>query len=130
MTSEKELRQIAADQLRASRLHLADDVALVITDGLDGLEDHDLEQVAEMVSTWPIPELPLGDRHGYWWPKHGRNYGYVSGHVPLTRGGGLRHGEWEVVIGRGSGYIRLTPAEAEELASLLLAAAHHERNQE
>lgn len=77
-----------------------------------------------------LPDLPEPDRHNYWWPKHGRNYGYVSGHVPLNRGGGLRHGEWEVVIGRGSGYIHLTPDEAEELASLLLAAAHHERNQE
>ena len=125
MTSEKELRQIAVSQLRESRGDLADDIALAIPDGFDGLEDHDLEQVAEMVSTWPIPDLPPADRDGCWWPKRGINYGHVraaDGGIKIARGG-------PYVATRYTS-LHLTPDEAEELASLLLAAAHHERNQE
>lgn len=130
MTSEKELRQIAVEFIRDSLDGLADEAGVERPDDFSALDDHDLDRVCALIRDWPIPDLPPADRHGYWWPKHGRNYGNVHGHIPLDSNGELRHGEWEVVIGRGSGYIHLTPDEAEELASLLLAAAHHERNQE
>ncbi|MGV0868713.1 hypothetical protein [Corynebacterium kalidii] len=124
MTSENELRKIAADEVREAVARYT-----ALWENHPHLLEGEWERVADMIRTWPILDLPPGDRDGYWRPKHGRNYGNVRGHIPLDSNGQLRHGEWEVVIGRGSGYIHLTPDEAEELASLLLAAAHHERNQ-
>lgn len=76
------------------------------------------------------PDLPKPDWDGYLWPAHGRNYGNVHtvDALPLPGGEPVPG----VVISRGGrGHesrqapIRMTAAEARELALLLLAAADH-----
>lgn len=122
MTSEKELRKIVSDNAEL-RIRPLDE----LRQKCPGLTLDDWGSVLELVDSWPIPDLPPGDRHGYWWPKHGRNYGNVH----------ISHADPdEIVISRGGPgeasrhtSMTLTLAEAEELASLLLAAALHERNQ-
>lgn len=125
MASEKELRRIAREEVACAAFRNTP-----LWENYPELTEAEWIRVVDLISDWPILDLPPGDRDGYWWPKHGRNYGNVRGHIPLDSNGQLRHGEWEVIIGRGSGYIHLTPDEAEELASLLLAAAHHGRTKE
>ncbi|MEJ6549868.1 hypothetical protein PQI66_09960 [Corynebacterium sp. USCH3] len=125
MTSEKELRQIAAGFIRDSLDDLADEAGVERPDDLSSLDDHNLDRACALIRTWPIPDLPPADRDGIWWPERGLKYGHVrpgKEGVTISRGGS----------GRTSMYtsLHLTPDEAEELASLLMAAAHYERNQE
>ncbi|MGN0095066.1 MAG: hypothetical protein ACI38U_03290 [Corynebacterium sp.] len=130
MTSEKELRKIAREEVTRAVFHHTP-----LWEDYPNLAEDEWVRVVDLISDWPIPDLPPADHDGCWWPKHGRNYGHVRGWdcremydsdpvpgVVIARGGS----------GEASRYtsISLTLDEAEELASLLLAAAHHERNQE
>lgn len=114
MTSEKELRQIAHAEVRRAveeRWPLGSDYPWAT--------EVEWDRVIRLIRTWPIPDLPPADTRTWgtphWWPKHGRNYGHV------------RTDPERVTIARGFDSIHLTPAEAEELGSLLLAAAHYHR---
>lgn len=120
MTSEKELRKIAAEEVACAAFRHTP-----LWEDRPELTEAEWVRVVDLISDWPIPDLPPADRDGCWWPKRGRNYGHV------------RASDGKITIARGGPYVaarytslHLTPDEAEELASLLLAAAHHERNQE
>lgn len=125
MTSENQLREIAATAIRE---HLVGDPLNAVFEDVCceqswDPEEPDAQRIRDLILTWPILDLPVPDRDGYWWPEHGRNYGNV-------RHGVTRHperGEEPYVrIGRGLHPITMTRAEALELASLLTATAMEE----
>lgn len=84
-----------------------------------------LDAAGHLLLDMPEPDERTWPGHPHWWPMHGRNYGRVhlaSGKVHISRAGPGKAGKYTSM--------HLTPAEAEELASMLLAAAHRGRNQE
>ena len=122
MTTEKKLRDYARAVVSAERLR---DDAVLPSDFPD-LTDPEFERLCEIVTAYPVLDLPVPDRHGYLWPERGRNYGNVH----------ISHADpSEIVISRGgpgeaSRHTSMTLArgEALELASLLTAAAMEETN--
>lgn len=125
MIGEKGLRKIAREELgRLARIAEYEPTR----EKYPNLTDDDWIRVIERIVSWSIPDLLPGGRDGYWWPKRGRNYGHV--HISHADPG-------EIVISRGGPgesskhtSMYLTPDEAEELASLLFAAARHTRERE
>lgn len=132
MTSEKRLREIAAQFIRDCRDGLSYEVVTEHPDELDRFhpDSHELCRVSELVESWPILDLPVPDRNGCLWPAHGRNYGYVRRTMIQPHVGDPFPG---VIIARGGPgeasrhtNMTLTRAEALELAGILTAAAMEE----
>ena len=109
MTTEKKLREFAAEYLRRGREDLAGDLADAMQDRL-----FDVSRAVELIKNWPILDLPVPDRGGCLWPLHGYAYGHVQ-----------RRGD-QIVISRGDKPMHLTKGEALELAAILTAAAMEE----
>ncbi len=109
MTSEKRLREIVAAE---STLHLP--AIEYLCDKYPDLTGADWDRVYDLLRTWPVLDLPVGDRDGTWWPLHGLVYAHVQ-----------RRGD-RIIISRGDKPMHLTKGEALELASLLTAAAMEE----
>lgn len=122
MTSEKRLREIAKDHAK-EQLRDIETLTIIEADEDGELSERDCERVECMVRTWPILDLPVPGRYGWFWPAHGRNYAHVhSGTVQHPERGPERY----IRIGRGLHPITMTPTEALELAAILTAAATEE----
>lgn len=125
MTSEKRLREIAAQFIRDCREGLSFEVVTEHPDDLDDFhpDSYELCRVSELVESWPILDIPVPDSRGYLFPKSGINYGNVhTGIIRHPEKGAIRC----IRISRGLHPITLTHEEALELASLLTAAAMEE----
>lgn len=110
MSTEKKLRDYARAVVSAERLR--DDA--VLWEDFPELTEREFERLCDLVSLWPILDLPVGDRDGTWWPMHGYNFGHVQ-----------RRGD-RIIISRGDKPMHLTKGEALELAAILTAAAMEE----
>ena len=126
MTSEKQLREIAAQEVRD--LTREGHHSQPLWEDHPDLTETEWGRVVHLIDTWPILDLPAPDRDGFWWPEHGRNYGNV--HVSPVYVRDVGEIIPMVTIARGgpgeaSRHTRmnLTREEALELASLLTAAA-------
>lgn len=118
MTSEREIREIAAAEVREALRRCP-----VLWENHPHLTEDEWSRCVGLITDYPILDLPVPDRDGCWWPTNGRNYGHVKRGV-------VRHpecgAEKYVRISRGEHPITMTPAEALELAAILTAAAMEE----
>lgn len=114
MTTEKKLRDYARAVVSAARLR---DDAVLPSDFPD-LTDPQFERLCDIVAAYPVPDLPVPDHAGYWWPEHDFVYSHVQSHK-FT-------GTRSIIIARGASSLFLTRTEALELASILTAAATEE----
>lgn len=113
MSSEKQLREYARAVVSAERLR--DDS--VLPSDFPDLTDPELERLCEIVALYPILNLPVPDREGYWWPKAA-----TLGTVSRTSRGEIR-----IQSGNFQQFqMYLTPEKALDLAAILTAAATEE----
>lgn len=113
MTTEKKLRDYARAVVSAARLR---DDAVLPSDFPD-LTDPQFERLCDIVAAYPVPDLPVPDRHGYWWPK-----AVTLGNVSRTPRGEIR-----IKSGNFQQFqMYLTPEKALDLAAILTAAATEE----
>lgn len=111
MTSEKRLREIAAQEVRdLSRYQHHSDP---LWEDYPDLTEGEWMRVVHLIDTYPILNLPVPDRDGLWWPT-APTLGYVqrTGFTIHAIGGLVR--------------LDLTRDEALDLAAILTAAATEE----
>ncbi|WP_145941734.1 hypothetical protein [Corynebacterium glyciniphilum] len=123
MTSEKELRRIAHAEV--TMLVRNPHHKEPLWEDHPELTEGEWESVLELIDDWPIPDLPLADREGCWWPTHGRKYGHVrklQGTIVIARGG--------LGVASRLTSLYLTADEAEELGDFLLSGARDLRSRD
>lgn len=113
MSTEKKLRDYARAVVSAARLR---DDAVLPSDFPD-LTDPQFERLCDIVAAYPVPELPVPDHAGYWWPKA----------VTLRNVSRTPRGEIRIKSGNFQQFqMYLSPEKALDLAAILTAAATEE----
>lgn len=122
MTTEKQLREIAATAIRE---HLTGEPLNAVFEdvcceqSLDP-EHPDAQRIYDLIHDWPILDLPVPDRDGYWWPKA----------ATIRTVSKTPRGEIRIQSGNFQQFqMYLTPEKALDIAAILTAAADYaERN--